>query len=56
MSMSKRFRLLLLLVLLGIAFYFLYPSIQWYFLLSPQVKELALMFMDLMHPIWSDNI
>jgi len=40
--MSKRFRLLLIVVLLGIAFAFLYPSLQWYFLLSPQVKELAL--------------
>ena len=40
--MSKRFRLLLIVVLLGIAFAFLYPSLQWYFLLTPQVKELAL--------------
>jgi preprotein translocase subunit SecD len=39
--MSKRFRLLLILVLLGIAFAFLYPSLQWYFLLSPEVKQLA---------------
>jgi preprotein translocase subunit SecD len=39
--MSKRFRFLLILVLLGIAFAFLYPSLQWYFLLSPEVKQLA---------------
>src|SRR4030042_1621541 len=39
--MSKRFRLLLVLILLGIAFAFLYPSLQWYFLLSPEVKQLA---------------
>jgi preprotein translocase subunit SecD len=39
--MSKRFRLLLIVILLGVAFAFLYPSLQWYFLLSPEVKELA---------------
>jgi len=39
--MSKRFRFLLILALLGIAFAFLYPSLQWYFLLSPEVKQLA---------------
>ncbi len=39
--MSKRFRLLLVLVLLGIAFAFLYPSLQWHFLLPPEVKQLA---------------
>jgi preprotein translocase subunit SecD len=39
--MSKRFRLLLVLILLGIALAFLYPSLQWYFLLSPEVKQLA---------------
>lgn len=40
--MSKRFRLLLIVVLLGIGFAFLYPSIKWYFLLTPQVKALAI--------------
>jgi preprotein translocase subunit SecD len=40
--MSKRFRLLLVLVLLGIGLAFLYPSLQWYFLLSPEVKQLAI--------------
>jgi preprotein translocase subunit SecD len=40
--MSKRFRLLVVLALLGIAFAFLYPSLQWYFLLSPEVKRLAI--------------
>ncbi len=39
--MSKRFRLLLILALLGIGFAFLYPSLQWYFLLPPEVKQLA---------------
>ena len=39
--MSKRFRLLLILVLLGIGFAFLYPSLKWYFLLPPEVKGLA---------------
>jgi preprotein translocase subunit SecD len=40
--MSKRFRLLLIVVLLGIGFAFLYPSLKWYFILSPQVKALAI--------------
>jgi preprotein translocase subunit SecD len=40
--MSKRFRLLLIVALLGVGFAFLYPSLKWYFLLSPQVKQLAI--------------
>ncbi|MCK5007314.1 MAG: protein translocase subunit SecD [Spirochaetales bacterium] len=36
--MSKRFRLLLVIILIGVAFSFLYPSIQWYFLV-PQTKR-----------------
>jgi preprotein translocase subunit SecD len=40
--MSKRFRLLLIVVLLGVGFAFLYPSLKWYFILSPQVKALAI--------------
>jgi preprotein translocase subunit SecD len=40
--MSKRFRLLLIVVLLGVGFAFLYPSLKWYFILSPQVKSLAI--------------
>jgi len=39
--MSKRFRLLLVLILLGVAFAFIYPSLQWHFLLPPEVKQLA---------------
>ena len=36
--MSKRFRLLLVIILMGVAFSFLYPTIKWYFLV-PQVKR-----------------
>jgi preprotein translocase subunit SecD len=39
--MSKRFRILLVLVLLGIAVSFLYPSFKWYFLVSQEQKELS---------------
>ncbi len=40
--MSKRFRLLIILVVLAIAGVFLYPSFEWYFLLTPQQRQLAL--------------
>jgi preprotein translocase subunit SecD len=36
--MSKRFRLLLIIILVGVAFSFLYPTIKWYFLV-PQTKR-----------------
>ena len=36
--MSKRFRLLLVIILMGVAFSFLYPTIKWYFLV-PQAKR-----------------
>ncbi|MBN1834860.1 MAG: protein translocase subunit SecD [Spirochaetales bacterium] len=39
--MSKRFRLLLVLVLLGVAFYFLYPTISWYFIVPESKRTLA---------------
>ena len=39
--MSKRFRLLLVLALVGVATYFLYPTIQWYFFVPESDKELA---------------
>ena len=39
--MSKRFRLLIVLVLLGVAFFFLYPTITWYFFVPQEKKDLA---------------
>jgi preprotein translocase subunit SecD len=39
--MSKRFRLLLILILIGVAFAFLYPTIKWYFLVPPEKRELS---------------
>jgi preprotein translocase subunit SecD len=39
--MSKRFRLLLILILIGVAFAFLYPTIQWYFFVPEQKRELS---------------
>jgi len=39
--MSKRFRLLLVLVLVGVAFYFLYPTISWYFIVPESKRALA---------------
>ncbi|MFW5683630.1 MAG: protein translocase subunit SecD [Spirochaetota bacterium] len=39
--MSKRFRFLLVLALIGISVYFLYPTVQWYFFIPEEDKELA---------------
>jgi preprotein translocase subunit SecD len=39
--MSKRVRFLLVLALVGIGFYFIYPSIQWYFFIPKEMKDLA---------------
>lgn len=39
--MSKRVRLLLVLVLVGVAFYFLYPTISWYFIVPESMRTLA---------------
>jgi preprotein translocase subunit SecD len=39
--MSKRFRLLLVLVLLGVAFSFLYPTIRWYFFVPTNLRALS---------------
>jgi preprotein translocase subunit SecD len=39
--MSKRFRLLLILVILGVALAFLYPTIKWYFLIPDNERELS---------------
>jgi preprotein translocase subunit SecD len=36
--MKKRYRLLLTAVLMAVAFYFLWPSIKWYFL-TPQIDK-----------------
>jgi preprotein translocase subunit SecD len=39
--MSKRVRFLLVLALMGMGFYFIYPSIQWYFFIPKEMKDLA---------------
>ena len=39
--MSKRFRFLVILVLLAVAFSFLYPTIKWYVLIPAKDKQLA---------------
>ena len=39
--MKKRYRLLLIIVLMAVGFYFLWPSIQWYFLTPQADKEVA---------------
>jgi preprotein translocase subunit SecD len=39
--MSKRFRLLLILILVGVALAFLYPTIEWYFLVPEEKRELS---------------
>jgi len=39
--MKKRYRFLLILVLVAVGFYFLWPSIQWYFLTPQADKEVA---------------
>ncbi len=39
--MKKRYRLLLIIVLVAVGFYFLWPSIQWYFLTPQADKEVA---------------
>lgn len=39
--MKKRYRFLLIVVLMAIGFYFLWPSIKWYFLTAQADKEMA---------------
>jgi preprotein translocase subunit SecD len=39
--MKKRYRFLLVLVLIGVSFSFLWPSIRWYFLIPQADKEIA---------------
>ena len=39
--MSKRFRLLLILILICVALAFLYPTIKWYFLVPEEKRELS---------------
>ncbi len=39
--MKKRYRLLLTIVLMAVAFYFLWPSLKWYFLTPQADKEIA---------------
>ena len=39
--MKKRYRLLLTFVLMAVAFYFLWPSLNWYFLIPQADKEIA---------------
>jgi len=39
--MKKRYRLLLTVVLMAIGFYFLWPSIRWYFIIPQAEKEMA---------------
>jgi preprotein translocase subunit SecD len=39
--MSKRFRFILILAVIGVSMYFVYPSFQWYFGVTPEEKELA---------------
>jgi len=39
--MSKRFRLLLILILIGVALAFLFPTVKWYFLIPEQKRELS---------------
>ncbi|MDR2468237.1 MAG: protein translocase subunit SecD [Spirochaetaceae bacterium] len=40
--MSKRYRFVIILVVMGLCFAFLYPTIKWYFLTLPEDKQLAL--------------
>jgi preprotein translocase subunit SecD len=39
--MSKRFRLLVVLALIGVSIFFLYPTVQWYFGVPEDMKTLA---------------
>ncbi len=39
--MSKRMRLLIILVLLGISYWFLYPTVKWYLWIPEEKKEIA---------------
>ena len=39
--MTKRLRLLLILAAIGVAFSFLYPTIRWYLILTPEERQLA---------------
>lgn len=39
--MSKRFRLVVVLALVGVSVFFLYPTVQWYFFVPDDMQELA---------------
>lgn len=39
--MSKRFRLLVVLALVGVSIFFIYPTVQWYFFIPEEMKVLA---------------
>lgn len=39
--MSKRFRLLVVLALVGVSIFFIYPTVQWYFFIPDDMKTLA---------------
>ena len=39
--MSKRFRLLVVLALIAVSIFFLYPTVQWYFFVPEEMKSLA---------------
>ena len=39
--MSKRFRFLVVLALIGVSVYFIYPTVSWYFFIPQESKELA---------------
>ena len=40
--MKKRYRLIIVLAVIGVCFLFLWPSLQWYFIISPEQKILAM--------------
>ena len=39
--MSKRWRFILIIILLGIAYWFLYPTVKWYLWIPESKKEIA---------------
>jgi preprotein translocase subunit SecD len=39
--MKKRYRFLIILAVLGLGFYFVWPSIKWYFLTPQSAKDTA---------------
>jgi len=39
--MNKRFRLLVVLALIGVSIFFIYPTVQWYFFMPEEMKVLA---------------